>query len=272
MKEKISITVDKQILKNVDSFIDRLFIRNRSQAIEVLLKNYLDKTRPAVILLGGHEERLKIGNEYTPMVKIKGTPLIERAIKKLRKNNFKDVYIIARKKILDLIFSLLKSGEHYGVKIRYIEEEESEGSAQSLKLIKKEISSTFLVLYGDIYFDNIKIDDLWNFHIKNNAISTLSLISFGEPSIKGQVFLEGNKIVQFNQKPKPDKNNSYIVWCPICICEPEILQYSGKSLEEDIFPILAKKDLLKGYTNAEREIHIHNKQDLENINKNPKVR
>lgn len=272
MKEKISITVDEKILKNVDSLIDRLLIRNRSQAIEVLLKNYLDKSKPAVILLGGPEEKLKIGEEYTPLVKIKGITLIERAIRKLRKNNFKEIYIIARKKILNSIFSLLKSGEHYGVKIRYIEEIESEGSAQSLRLIKKEISNTFLLIYGDIYFDNLKIDDLWNFHVKNNVISSLSLITYGKPAVKGQVFLEGDKIVQFNQKPKRDKENSYLVWCPICICEPEILQYPGKSLEKDIFPVLAEKDLLKGYTSAEREIHIHTQKDLDNINKNPKIK
>ena len=267
MKEKISITINKQILKNVDSFIDRLFIRNRSQAIEVLLKNYLDKRKPAVILLGGPEERLKIGRDYVPLVKVRGMSLIERAIRKLRKNDFRDIYIVARKKILDEIFSLIKSGSTYGVNIKYFEEKESEGSAQSLKLIKKEISTTFLVIYGDIYFDNMKIEDLWKFHIKNNVISSLSLITFGKPSMKGQVFLEGNRIVKFNQKPKTSKNNSYLVWCPICVCEPEILQYFGKSLEEDIFPILAKKRLLKGYISSEREIHIHTKKDLEALNK-----
>ena len=178
MKEKISITIDKGILKNVDSFIDRLFISNRSQAIEILLKNYLDKSKPAVILLGGPENRLKIGKEYSPLVKVKGIALIERTIKKLRKNNFREIYVIARKTILDQIFSLLKSGEQYGVKIKYIEEKESCGSAQSLRLIKKEISNTFLLLYGDIYFEKININDLWNFHVKNNVISTLSLITF----------------------------------------------------------------------------------------------
>lgn len=272
MKEKISITIDKKILRNVDSLIDRLFIRNRSQAIEVLLKNYLDKTKPAVILLGGPEDKLKIGKEYTPLVKIKGITLIERAIRKLRKNDFREIYIIARKKILDKIFSLLKSGAHYGVKIKYIEEPGSKGSAQSLKLIKKEISSPFLFLYGDIYFDSINLDDLWNFHMKNNVLASLSLITFDKPKIKGQVFLEGNKIIQFNQKPKPNKSNSYLVWCPICICEPEILEYSGKSLEEDIFPALSKKGLLNGYVSSEKEIHIHTKKNLEEINKNPKVK
>lgn len=274
MKEKISITLNSRILKRVDSFVDRLFVRNRSQAIEVLLKNYLDKNKTAVVLLGGSAEKLKIGNEYVPQVKIKGTPLIERAIRNLRHSDFREVYIIAEKKVLEAVFSILKTGASYGIKIKYVEEKDSKGTASSLKLIKKEVSSTFLFLYGDIIFDEIKINDLWNFHIKNNSAATLSLITFDKPSVKGEVFLDGNKIIKFNQKPseKTGKTLSYLVWCPIAVCEPEILYYSGESLEDDIFPLLSKRDLLKGYVHANREFHIHTKKDLERINKDPKIK
>lgn len=260
MKEKISITLDKAVIKNVDSLVDRLFIRNRSQAIEVLLKNYLNKNKPAVILLGGPEEKLKIGGEFVPEVNIKGMPLIEHTINNLRKNNFKDIYIIARKKILDRIFSLLRNGEKLGVRIKYIEDKESKGTASSLRLIKKEISTSFLVLFGDIIFDKINIDDLWHNHIKNNPVATLTLITHDNPSAKGQVLLQGSKVIKFIQKPS--KNSSYLVFCPIFVCEPEILQYTGNSLEEDLFPALAKKQLLNGYVSSEREIHIHNQHDL----------
>src|SRR3989338_7073153 len=97
MKKKISITISDGIAKRVDTFIDRLFIRNRSQAIESILKNALDKNKIAVILLGGPEEKLKIGNKYVSEVQIKEMFLIERQIKKLRENNFREIFIIARK-------------------------------------------------------------------------------------------------------------------------------------------------------------------------------
>lgn len=265
MKEKISITLDKAVIKNVDSLVDRLFIRNRSQAIEILLKNYLNKNKPAVILLGGAEEKLKIGEEFVPEVKIKGSPLIEKTICNLRKKNFKNIYIVARKKVLDRIFPLLHNGEKFGVRIKYMEEKESRGTAYSLRLIKREISTSFLVVFGDIIFDKINIDDLWNEHIKNSPIATLTLITSDNPSTKGQVFLQGNKIISFMQKP--NKKNSYLVLCPIFVCEPEILQYVGASLEQDIFPALAKKQLLNGYVSSEREVHIHNKNDLLRLNK-----
>jgi NDP-sugar pyrophosphorylase family protein len=274
MKEKISITLNNQLLKRVDATIDRLFVRNRSQAIEVLLKKHLENNKQAVMIFKGPKERLFIGEDPLPAVNIKGIPLIERTIRRLRQDNFKEIYIIGEKIILESIFSILKTGAEYGVKIKYVEEKESDSTASALKLVRKDISGTFLFVYGDILFDRIPIKDLWDFHIKNNSIATLSLITFDKPSLKGQVFLSGNKIVKFDQKPKEEEKQkkSYLVWCPIAVCEPEIFHYSGNVLERDIFPVLAKRNLLGGYVCAERDLHIHNKKDLAEANKNPKIK
>jgi len=255
MKEKISITVNESILKRVDSLVDRVFIRNRSQAIEYVLKNSLDKNKTAVILLGGPEELLKIDKSYVPFYKIDNIPLIEKAIIKLREENFKRIYIISRKKIIDEMFSLLQQGRRYGVNITYLEEKDSRGSADSLRLAKKELSSPFLVVYGDIIFDKIKLDDLWNFHTRRSPISTLTLTTYRDSSIKGEVFLEGEKITRFDQKPK--KVSSFLVFSPIFVCEPELLNYHGSSLEKDIFPGLVKKGLLNGFVSNKNETHVH---------------
>ena len=270
MKKKISITISDGIAKRVDTFIDRLFIRNRSQAIESILKNALDKNKIAVILLGGDEEKLKIGDKYVSEVEIKGIPLIEKQIKKLRENNFREVFIIARKKILEVIFGIMKEGAIYGVHINYLEEEfNSRGSAESVKsALKNRVKDTFLLFFGDIIFDDIKINDLWHTHLKNLNMATLNLITYKDPLIKGEVLLEGDKVIEFHEKPKKQiSENSYLVSSPIYVCEPELLQYPGFSLQENIFPILAKKGLLNGYVSSVAETHIHNKKDLEKVNK-----
>ena len=43
--------------------------------------------------------------------------------------------------------------------------------------------------------------------------------------------------------------------------QPEIMEYTGDSLENDIFPILAEKGFLYSYLSSEEEIHIHSKDD-----------
>ena len=93
-KTKISITINEKTLQDIDSIIDNIYIRNRSQAIEHLAKNALGENKSAVILLGGNEERVKISkNGYRPTAKVKNTTVIEMALKKLRENNFKSIFI-----------------------------------------------------------------------------------------------------------------------------------------------------------------------------------
>jgi mannose-1-phosphate guanylyltransferase len=262
-KTKISITINEKTLKDIDSIIDRVYIQNRSQAIEHLAKNALGDNKCAVILLGGDETNLKISKDgFRPTVKIKNSTVIELALKKLRENNFKTIYILARTLILTKIFELLKDGSAYGVKINYIEEKASKGTADSLRALKGKISSNFLVVYGDVIFNNINIDELWNDHIKQNSLATIMLTTSSKPSEKGTIRVEGNKVLSFEQKPK--KSDIYLVFSPLFVTEPQIFEYNGQSLEFDVFPELVNKGLLNGHLSSEKEWHIHTKNDIKN--------
>ena len=263
-KTKISITINEKTLQDIDSIIDNIYIRNRSQAIEHLAKNALGENKSAVILLGGNEENLKISRDlYRPTARIKNSSVIQLALKKLRENNFKTIFIVARHNLLTRLFDLLKDGANYGVKISYIEEKSSNGTADSLRALKGKISSNFLVVYGDIIFSRISIDELWNDHIKQNSVATIMLTTSSKPSEKGTVRVEGNKVLTFEQKPK--KSDIYLVFSPIFITEPQIFEYSGSSLESDVFPELAEKGLLNGHLSSEKEVHIHSNKDIENL-------
>ena len=244
--------------------IDNIYIRNRSQAIEHLAKNALGENKTAVILLGGEESNLMISEkDYSPTAKIKNNAVIELAVKKLRENSFKTIFIAARQNILTRLFEILKDGTEYGVKISYVEEKSSNGTADSLRLLKGRIKNNFLVVYGDILFNKINIEELWNDHIKQNAIATIMLTTSSKPSEKGTVKVEGSKVLVFEQKPK--KSDIYLVFSPIFIAEPQIFEYSGKSLEFDVFPKLADKGLLNGHLSSEKEMHVHSIKDLKNL-------
>ena len=263
-KRKISITINEKMIDEVDSIIDNVYIRNRSQAIEHLVKNALGDNKCGVILLGGNEEHLKISkDDYRPTMKIRNNTVIEMAVKKLRENNFKTLFIVARQKLLTRLFEMLKDGTDYGVKVNYIEERVSNGTADSLRLLKGRINTNFIVVYGDLIFNKINIDELWNDHIKQNAITTIMLTTSSKPSEKGTVRVEGNKVLTFTQKPR--KSDIYLVFSPIFVTEPQIFEYNGSSLESDIFPQLAEKGLLNGHLSSEKEIHIHSKKDMEKL-------
>ena len=263
-KTKISITINEKTLQDIDSIIDNVYIRNRSQAIEHLAKSALGENKAAVVLLGGSEEHLKISKgDYRCTARAKNSSIIELAIKKLRDNNFKTIFIVARHNLLTRLFEMLKDGTDYGVKINYIEEKSSNGTADSLRLMKGKVNTNFLAVYGDIIFNKINIEELWNDHIKQNAIATIMLTTSSKPSEKGTVRVEGNKVLTFTQKPK--KSDIYLVFSPIFVTEPQIFEYSGASLEFDVFPELAEKGLLNGHLSSEKEVHIHSKKDVESF-------
>lgn len=261
MKRKISITIEEGILKGIDSVVDNIIIRNRSQAIEFLAKAALGDQKQAVILAGGEEDKLKISStEYRITAKIRNTTVVEKAVKKLRENGFRDIFIVARHNILTRVFDILKDGSNHNVKVSYIEETAGNGSADSLKLLKGKIKGNFLAVFGHIVFDKVNIQELWNQHIKQGtAVATVVLTTAPNPSEKGTAKVEGNKVLEFIQKPK--KTDVYLVFSPIFAMTPEIFNISGSSLEYDVFPKLAEQGLLYGHTSAEKEQHIHSAAD-----------
>ncbi len=261
MKTKISITIDERLLKEVDDFIDNAYVKNRSQAFEELIKKAIVEDKAAVILCGGDESLLQIGKEeYAPLVKVGKYPLIEHQVRKLAENGFKKIYIVARKKILSFIMPLLRDGSSFDVSAEYIEEISSYGTFDSLKLVKEKLRTKFIVVYGDIFFDNINLKALWEKHLEVSPTVTLMVTTSNTPSKKGVVIMEGDKILEFIQKPK--KSDTYTVFSPIFAANSDIFRYGGVSLEYDVFPRLAKDGKLKGFLSSEREIHINAKEDV----------
>jgi len=263
MKQKISITIEEGLLRELDKVIDNIYIRNRSQAIEHFVSSSVGEEKTAVILAGGGEKEITVGNDFMIGIEIGGKTLLELAVRKLRESGFKNIFIVARSKVLTRAFEILSDGTSYGVKVNYIEEKVSRGTANTLKLVKGKISSRFLAVYGDIFFGEVNLKTLWEDHVRQKPIATLMLTTSPKPSEKGTVNMEGNKVLQFIQKPKD--SDIYLVFSPIFVAEPEILEYVGNSLEQDVFPKIAEKGLLRGYLSSEKEIHIHTRGDVKKV-------
>lgn len=270
MKKKISITINDKILRDIDSIVDNIFIRNRSQSIEYLIKEALKETRIAVILAGESKKNTpgKIRNRY--MLKIDHQTIIEKEIKKLEYWGFKTIYIIADHQTLTNIFKIMGDGLSHNVKIEYIDEEIPEGTAAAIKLLKGKVKKTFLVVYCDTLLDNLNILELWNHHQKEKMTATIlasgSIISNND-TLFGQLNLEGNKVLSYIEKTAPRKINSSIYSRGIYVFEPEIFSYLGKDLESEVFPELAKRKLLGGIISSADHLHVHTHEDLIDVRK-----
>jgi len=270
MKEKISITINEKILKDIDSIVDNIFIRNRSQAIEHLIKKAMKETKIAVILAGEglSSSGEKIKSRYS--LKINNLSIIEHTLRKFHNSGFRNIYIVAPHETLTNIFKIIGDGSNYNVKIEYVDEETQEGSASALKLLNERIKTTFLVVQCDLIIDYINLLDIWNKHLQEKSVATMLICTEVQPKNKvryGHVCLNGNKIISYEEKTPLNKLKSSIFFAGVFVAEPEILRCRGKSLEYELFPELAKRGLLIGHISDLPHLHVHTREDLERVKK-----
>ncbi|MCK4531993.1 MAG: nucleotidyltransferase family protein, partial [Candidatus Aenigmarchaeota archaeon] len=129
------------------------------------------------------------------------------------------------------------------------EEQKALGTGGPLRLAKDKLTKTFIVSNGD-ELKNINIMEMYEAHKKNRALVTIALTTVNDPSQYGVARLEGNRIVEFVEKPKKDKAPSNLINAGFYILEPEVTEMipEGKcSLEKQIFPKLAKMGRLFGF-------------------------
>ena len=95
MKERVTITLDKGLIRQIDKRIDGMGIKNRSQEIELLLAESLGTNIPskALLLVGGKGTRLKPLTDKIPkaLLKIQGKTITEHLFDLLKKYGIRDV-------------------------------------------------------------------------------------------------------------------------------------------------------------------------------------
>ena len=254
MKERITITVEHDILSDVDKLVGNDHIKNRSHAIEVLVRKALGKRCPrkAVILCGGKGTRLRpITQEIPkPLIPVHGKALIEHLIDLFKKFDIHDIILsVGYKK--EKIKEYFGNGQRFGVNISYIEESEDAplGTAGPLRKIKDLLKETFIVTNGDELKD-INLEEMYELHKANKARATIALTTVADPSSDGVADLSGSKILRFIEKPPKDKAPSNLINSGLYIFEPSVLDLIPEGyamLEKDVFPIVAFEGGLYGY-------------------------
>ena len=136
MKQKISITINDKILRDVDSIVDNIYIRNRSQAFEYLIKRAFKERKIAVILAGESKNNPANELKHRYSLKVNHSTIVEKTIRKLSDSGFKKIYIVSDHLTLTNIFKIIGDGSDFKTHIEFIDEEIQEGSSSALKLLK----------------------------------------------------------------------------------------------------------------------------------------
>lgn len=249
-RNKITIRLRSDILKDIDDMVDGTRITDRSHAIEIILSKTLHahRVKKAVILIGGKGTRMRPFTYEMPkaLIPIQGKPLLQHIIELLRKYEIRDI-ILSTGYLGDKIKEYFGNGCNFGVDIRYFVEKKEMGTAGALNLMKNQLKETFLMLNGDV-LANIDLHDMIISHKKYGGIATIALTPVKDPSRFGVAELKGNKILKFIEKPK--STQSKLINAGVYVLEPEVLKFIPKGyamMEKDVFPKLAEEGRLYSY-------------------------
>ena len=226
MQEKISISIDSELLSRVDALVDNKSLNKRSKAFEFVVREYFKNISiNELVILGGSDVTIN-------------PKAIEENIKKLMKFGLKNIYIIGDKDFESVRekFSGLK------VNVSIINEKELLGTAGALKLASGLIHNRFFVMFINIKFD-FNVEEMVKHHMQSNPVATIGVTLGRKNTIPDNIVVEGNKIVSYN------KTQNQFTNAGIYVFEPSIFSYLPKkgTLDKNVFPKLAAEGQLNSY-------------------------
>ncbi len=257
-KDRLTITLKKDVLGELDKFIDGEKIRNRSHAIEYILGRYLGTgVSTCVILASGKPE-----HNRAPLLRVKNRPIIAYTIERLRLAGITRLIIVVNDDNAE-VEHYLKEGTQWNMDVTYVKDSRGTGTAHSLNLVRDYINQTFLLIYGDVLTD-IDFQQLIRYHIgmEDNAV-TLAVTACANPTRFGVTELQGNRVYEIMNQPSHYKKSS-LVYSGISVLEPSIFQHidstKNKYLVKDILPVLAHRGMVAGYPFTEKWFNVSYKQ------------
>jgi len=227
----------QDLLQQIDRIIDGQAIRNRSHAIELLVRQSLaPRVSTAVLLAGGPSNN----GQIPALTTIQGQPLISLTVGHLVSAGIRNLIVLAGPNEA-AIHERLGDGKNLGVTVHYVPEMQPLGTAGALKLAQPYLAGgPFIVVHADVLTD-INLTDFIEFHRSEECLATIAVKPRQSEPNYGKVLLQGNRITEFCGASQ-DQGIS-IVNTGVYLFEPEVLDLieAGRpaKLESDVFPRLA---------------------------------
>lgn len=178
------------------------------------------KDNKFVIMAGGLGTRLKPLTNTTPkpLLPIGNKPILETIIEHAKSHGFTDI-TISLNYLSESIKNYLGDGSKIGVKISYVDEKDSLGTAGALSLMKEDINKDVIVINGDI-LTRANFDRMLQLHIKNNNLLTVGTRPYKTQVPYGIIKEENSEITSIEEKPVLN----YTINAGIYILSPEAVK------------------------------------------------
>ena len=228
----------------------------------------------AIILAGGKGTRLGALTKEIPkpMIEIAGKPILEHQLLLCKRYGITEFIFIVNH-FHESISAYFAHGEKWNVSIEYYIEEAPLGTVGGIKAIEEKLTSSFLVIYGDVMV-NMDLSRLIKFHQKKKSQATLVLHPNDHPYDSDLVEMnQEDRITAFHSKPHDD-NKYYrnLVNAGVYVFEPIVLSYLEQGVKadfgKDIFPALVDKLVFNGYNTTEYLKDMGTPDRLEKVTQN----
>lgn len=203
-------------------------------------------------MAGGRGTRIAelFPNIPKPLIPVAGMPILEREIRSLCAQGFKDI-ILTVGYLADKIISYFGDGSQFGAKIDYFVEESPLGNAGALFRLREKIGDEpFLLLNADAAFD-VDFNRMVAFHQNHGGLVTLFTHPNSHPYDSGLVIADENGHVEKWLAKEDERPQWYDnrVNAGLHVIDPKVLDISLKSLE-----INKKSGFPQGKVDLDRQI------------------
>ena len=174
----------------------------------------------AVIMAGGKGTRLRpiTFSIPKPLLPVGEKPILELIISRLCSLKINDI-TLAIGYGAELIKAYFGNGKKFNIKINYVHEKKSLGTAGPLKLIKN-LKEPFLVMNGDI-ITKLNFLDLFSYHKKNNAAMTIAVKKYTNQLPFGTISFNKNNVIDIEEKP----TTNHLISTGIYILSPIAIRF-----------------------------------------------
>ena len=195
-----------------------------------------EKKMKVVIMAGGRGTRIAelFPDIPKPLISVDGMPILEREIRSLASQGFKDL-ILTVGYLADKIIAYFGDGSQLGVKIDYFVEETPLGNAGALFQLREKISDEpFFLLNADAAFD-VDFNRMFDFHKRHGGLVTLFTHPNSHPYDSGLIIADNDGHVEkwlSKEDERPQWYNNRVN-AGLHIIDPEVLELSLKNLDID---------------------------------------
>lgn len=185
-------------------------------------------------MAGGRGTRIAelFPNIPKPLIPVAGMPILEREIRSLCAQGFKDI-ILTIGYLADKIIAYFGDGSQFGAKIDYFVEESPLGNAGALFRLREKIGDeSFLLLNADAAFD-VDFNRMVAFHQNHGGLVTLFTHPNSHPYDSGLIISDENDHVEKWLAKEDERPQWYDnrVNAGLHVIDPKVLDISLKSLE-----------------------------------------